>query len=742
MSIVKGYASRSLRTVSLILLCLIYAVGATFLSGCGGNAQVTVYDSETPAVSVESGVIASNSKYELEWNDELKCVSLKAVETGEIWSNIPYEYQLSGGKSANVNSTLNITVSNQKSMEWSPIRGYIDAFQEGRIFSERIDNGIKVTYCFDNYEIAIPVEYVLREDSLQASIDPQKIVESGKNYLLLSVSLAPFMCSARNAEQGSYMFIPVGSGSLMYAEERLGTERSWSGEVFGADIARNIPRKLYEDEKITMPVFGVKDAEKSMLAIIESGAGSAEVEAEAGNPRTGYSTVYPTFYVRGYDIFEQTKKLDLKRVSGSLSQQKVTVGYYPLESGDGYVEMAERYREYLKENGDIINSEVTDSPYAVNILGGVTVTSSFAGIPIKELNCMTSFYDAQEMVEQLQKLTGIAPNVMLSGFGDGGITLGKLGGGFDISSVSGGKKQLNAFLSFCDKNSVNAFFDYDIVRYNASQNGFSYSSDMAKTAILKKAEGHFSSGAFRDFSDKWSYRLIKRSLLFKAAERVQKSADKLKLENVGLSTLSSIAYSDFSDKCYYTKGNIENDVKEILKSVRKSGKMVSGSAANSYAASLTDIVFEAPADNGGYDTLDEHIPFYQMVFGSGRPLYTTAVNTASNPQRLVMLAASSGMGLGFTLIGDYDVRFDEAQAAKLYGMLFDDNTQLIKELVSDYAGLYKAVASSQITEYEMSDNGISKTVFENGVVVFANHNNFEVECEIGKLGAYSYSAVY
>lgn len=742
MSKMKSFFSKKSRVILVILLALSNVISTIFLSGCNGNNQAIIYDSKSPAISVESSVLATNSDYELIWNDDLKCILLKSLTTGEVWSNIPYEYQLSGGSSANVNSTLNITVSNQESMEWSPIRGYTDAYQNGRIFSERINNGIKVTYCFDNYEISVPVEYVLRDDSVEVSINPDEIVESGTKYLLVSVSVAPFMCSARNAAEGSYMFIPVGSGSLMYAQERLGTERSWSGEVYGSDYARNIPRSLYDDEKITMPVFGVKDADRSMLAIIESGAGAAVIEAEAGNPRTGYSTVYPTFYMRGYDVFEQSKKLDLKRVSDNISSQRVSVGYYPLNSGDGYVDMANKYRDYLNKKGAIASSKTSASPYAINLLGGVTVTSSFAGIPVKKLRSMTTFAEAQSILEQLYERTRVIPNVMLSGFGDGGITLGELGGGFDISDVSGGKKQLKAFLSYCDENAINTFFDYDIVRYSSSGNGFSYINDTAKTAILKKAERYFSLGAFRVFSDDWSYRLIKRSRLSKAINKVMKSSERLSFDNISLSTLSGMAYSDYSDELYYTKGNIETDVSELLNSIKESGKKISGAAANSYAAALLDVVFDAPADNGCYDTLDDRIPFYQMVFGADRPLYTTAINTSSNPKRLVMLAASSGMGLGFTLIGNYDVSFDEAQAAKLYGMLFDDNLQLISDLVFDYSELYKAVAGSQIAEYEKSVNGISKTVFDNGVIVYANHNSCEAQCEIGILEGYGYSAIY
>lgn len=741
MNNVKNFSSKIPNAVLSCILVLCCLFGMFSLSGCDGERSA-VYNVTPPTVTVDTETVASNGNYELLWNDDLKCVSLKSVASGEIWSPIPYEYQLEGGTSANVNSTLNITVSNQESMEWSPVRGYVDAYQNGRIFAESTDNGIKVTYCFDNYEIAIPVVYTLRNDSVEISIDPNEIVESGNKFVLLSVSVAPFMCSARNADEGSYMFIPVGSGSLMYAQERIGTERSWSGAVFGEDLARNVPRTLCDDEKVTMPVFGVKDADKSMLAIIESGASSAVIEAEAGNPRTGYSTVYPTFYVRGYDIFEQSKKLDLKRVSDSLSEQTLKIGYYPLKSGDGYVQMANRYRDYLKSENNYSVSKASDSVYAVELLGGVTVTSSFAGVPVKKDVSMTTFDEALEILKELCEKIGVMPTTVLSGFGDGGITLGKLGGGFDVSSVSGGKAQLSDLTEYCNDKELNLFFDYDIVRYNASSSGFSYINDVAKTAILKKAQCYFSQGAFRAFSDDWTYRLVKRSFLSKATDSALKSSNDLGVSGISLSTLSSIAYSDYSDSLYYTKGNIETDVSELFARVRNSEKLVSGTSANSYAAALADVVFDSPVDNGEYDTLDDSIPFYQMVFGFDRSLYTSAINISENPKKTVMLAASSGMGLGFSLIANYDVNFEESQVEKLYGMLFEDNVELISDLVSEYAELYSAVSNSRINSYEFAGDGITKTVFENGVTVFANHNDYETECEVGSLEAYGYCAIY
>lgn len=726
------------------LLSATFILTSIFLVGCDSTPKkaATVYNKKAKAVSISSQTVAKNSEYELGWNDDLKCILLKSLETGKVWSNIPYEYQLKGGSSANLNSTLNITVSSQKTMEWSTVRGYTDAVENGRIFSEKIKDGIRVTYCFDKYEISVPVEYTLRKDSIAISVNPKNISESGRKYQLVSAEISPFLCSALNADNNSYFFIPSGSGAIMYAKEHLGGERSWSGEVYGADVSRAEPRSITNDEPVRMPLFGVKDGEHSMLAIIEENAGGAVINASVGNPRTGYSNIYPTVYFRGYDVFSQDNKGDLKRVSGALSSSVVTIGYYPLTSGAGVSQMAEKYRNYLEKSGKAVKSESKDSPYSLTVLGGVTTTTSVMGIPKKELRAMTEFSQIKPMLESSAELTGAMPNVRIMGFGNGGINAGEIAGDFKFPAVYGSKADRKALISYLKDTGISAFFDFDLVRYSKSGSGFSYTNDSAKTAIFKRAEQYAKTGTFRTYEKKLSYRIINRSLLSKAIDKTVKTANKYSLPAISLSSLTNTAYSDYSQSKYYTKGNIEADVSALIKKVKKSGYNVSASAANSYAAGVADVIFDVPLDNGGYDNLDESVPFYQMVYRDSKPIYTPAINLASNTKREVMLAAASGTGLGFTVIGGYDVSFAETQADKLYGMVFDDNKDLIKETVGKYLEFYNSVSRSKIKSYIISENGTTKTVFENGVTVFANHTNQVRDCPLGTLEAYDYAVEY
>lgn len=713
-------------------------------SGCSKGNTISLakkFDADSLAESISTQTVASNDLYKLDWNDEKKCLLFTELSTGKIWSNIPYEYLLSEGSSANVNSTLNITVADVISLQLTSIRGYTEAVQNGRVFCEKIENGVRITYCFDKYQISVPVEYVLRDDSMLVTIDTPEICE-GSSHLLVSVSLAPFLCSARSSSDNSYLLVPTGSGALMYAKDTPELERTYLGEVYGNDAARPITESISNNQAVRLPVFGAKDGESAIMGIIEKHSGAAFLEAMSGNRRTGYSNVYPTFYVRGYDIFDKSsyKRMtdDLIRVSDSITKEVISVGYYPLTKDDAdYNGMAKRYRKYLEDSGLLKVEKNDSSPYSVTVSGGVLTTSLVFGLPKKTLKTMTTFLDAEKIVEDLVEETGISPIVRLQGFGDSGINYGKVGGGYDFPSKLGSDKQRKALQKACENENVKLFYDFDLINYAKAGSGFSYINDSAKTAVFKVAEQYMVNTPLREFEYTMSYRILGRKQLGEAVEKLIDTAEDKGLKNISLTTLGTYAYSDYSDSAYISKGKIAEDVKAMLNSVSDK-KLAVASGPNAYAASAAGLVFDAPTDNGAYNAFDEEIPFYAMVFRGARPLYTNPINIEGNKELAILRAAIGGMGLGFSLIKDFDISYMETGAAKLYGMVYDDNKEFINNTVSDYEKFYKAVQNEYIDRYEKISESLSKTTFQNGVVLYANHSNEAVESPLGTIEAYGY----
>lgn len=687
---------------------LILSIISAALSGCGENKNINNKYRNVGGVLLESQTVAENGKYELLWDKDAMAVILRDRESGKSISDIAYSEYLSGEIIAALSSPISITVANTKTLKWDTVSSY-SQLENCSIINKKIENGIRVTYFFDIYEIAVPVDYSLNSDSVSVEINSSKILENGENYKLVSVQVAPEFCSVKNGTEGGSLFVPSGSGAVIYTEESADSERQYTGEVFGRDAAGRTPVSLTDGEEIKLPVFGAYGEGFGTMGVINEGAAACEITAQAGNARIGYSDVSAVFYVRGYDefsyVFHGKYQGITKRISDEISGQKFKVTYYPLYGKEAsYNGMADKYRSML--SFDEAGGFTADSPYAVTLLGGTNTTVSVLGIPKNKLAALTTFEDADNILSDLKKNTAVLPVTRLQGFGDNGIRPGKIAGGSGIPSVYGDKKQLE---SLNKKYGGNLFFDFDIVNFSKSGAGFSVNFNAAKTAISYKAE-HFPTDPLRVNDEDNVYYILSRNKLGKA---LSTAINKAKKYNISSLSLSSLGYTAYSDKNYIVKKDIEKNVSELLKNARKNKYSVATAGANSYVAVNSDIIFDTPYSNGDYDAFDLTVPFYQMVFHGEIPMYSKAVNLEANIDESFAKSVAYGMGIGYTLTANFVDDSDDMDEYKLYGTIYSDYKQIIKEQINKYSKVYAEIKDAQMISYSV-ENGVSVSEFSNG----------------------------
>lgn len=737
MKIMRG-KKHMLRAIALMLaICSI----AVMFTGCTSENSSNAYRTVNGSV-IESQLIASNSNYQLYWDADGKAIVYKSVRDGQYWSDILYDSFLEGSQSANGNSPISITVANTKTMKWDTVTSYASLEEDGNILCKKIENGIRVTYFFEKYKIAIPVEYTLREDSLNVSVDSAKILEDGIDYKLISVSLTPLFCSVKNDSEDGQIFIPSGSGAIMNTNETPEGVRKFSGEVFGYDVARQVPYSLVDYEAVRLPVFGSSGNGFGILGIIEDGAGAAVIEAQAGNPKLNYSNVGSIFYLRGYDTFLYSRagkpESLLKRANTNLTTEKFSVSYYPLYGDDAnYNGMARKYREYLTNNGLLEKSEIPTTAYSVTFLGGTSITKSLLGIPYSAISSLTTFSQAEAIYKDLNQKIGSEPVVRMLGYGDNGINSGTIAGGKKYLSVYGSKKSLDSLLE--TTKGTRFYMDSDIVTYAKSGSGYSLNGDVARTAVMYKAE-HFQFTPTRLPKKDIPYYIISRDNLLKVWNLALKKAKRYGNTGISLSTLGSLAYSDYNDNKYISKSKIDSDVTNIINNVQKEGYDVAVAEANSYAACAADMLFDIPIESANYSYFDENVPFYQMVFHSYKPMYSSAINLNENIDRAIAIAAVSGMGLGYTLTNNYEYESNDLDEFKVYGTVYDDNIGSMLETLKTkgYDDIYSKIYDAEFVSYKILDNGVYVSTFSNGNVVYANLTDSDVDSPIGLLKSYEF----
>ena len=723
-----------------ILVAALMVPGLLAFPGCASlETEDYVIPAEKP--SAGSGVVAQNAAYQLEWDDQQHCALLRDRATDYVWSTTPYGAYREGSGSVALNSALTIEYYDLTDLSVQSDKSYI-AVEEGNSATETVENGVRITYYFPQAEITVPLTLTLEETGLRATVKAADIVESGKTRLM-SVSLLPYLCSAqKTTDRTAYLMVPTGSGALMYTDDdRSANGRAYSGEVYGTDAARLLLHPVENEEAICLPVFGAKtDAQNALFAVIDQGAGAAWIEALAGNSRYDYANVYARFLYRGYDEMEYSSRWESKALSAGCKPDAVySVCYYPLagEQAD-YTGMAQLYRQYLRENGQLQKSAAEQKAYQVTLIGGVETRQFFLGIPYERVTPLTPYSQAKTLLSELTEATGAAPAVLLKGYGESGVSLRKVGGGFGFAGAMGRRSEREALLTYCRENDIPAFLDYELNRFTQSGSGFRAIFDTAKTAVLQAAAAYPLKRNIRSPDDSYpKIRLLKRALLPTAVEKVLKAVPET--AEVSLGSLGACAYSDYTQEETYLRGNIETQVPELIRQVQERGKAVALRSANGYAAGVADTVFEVPVQNGHYASFDENIPFYQMVFRGSVPLYTTPVNYAADTRAFLLDAVEAGVSPGFALTGQHVPSLTTAETDDyFYAAEYSGQKETLVRQVAETKAYFAAIGSAEITAHALLDGGVTKTEFANGVTVLVNHGDTAQTVEGHTVAAQSY----
>ena len=544
----------------------------------------------------------------------------------------------------------------------------------------------------------------------------------------------------KNGAENSYLFVPSGSGTLVYADRESDDLTVMSESVYGNDIFTPEDGVIKTvKETVRLPVFGAKNGDSGMLAVVTEGAGSTEIAVNYGNRNMGYSSVYAVMNVREAETMVTNNGSKVCNVYPSApSKQRVSVSYYPLHGREAsYVGMAKRYRSYLEEKYSL-KSGASQSLISLEILGGTTVTRSFLGVPYDAVYPTTTISQTEEIINGVSDASGEKPAVRLTGFGESGLDIGRPAGNFKINKRLGTAKQLKVLAESCRKNGVELFFDYNVLQFKKGARA-------ARTTNGRKASLYYydlrtgtKDTSERGWNNKRYFFMLGRSLIPEITVKAADNALENGLGGISLETLTSIGYSDYSSREYYSKGNVSSQVSKTLGDVKKKGLKIAAVSANDYAAVLSDYIFDTPSCSTRRDIFGTDVPFYQIVLRgykalTSKPLESTADNVSEE-----LYAVETGISFNFAVTYSYGGEIVTAEDARYYGSNYEAVKQKAAEISEKYGNYYKSIDGALITEHEIISEKLHKTVFSNGVEVYVNYDDAPAETPIGIAQAVSY----
>jgi len=670
--------------------------------------------------------------------------ALQDINTEKIWYSIPNNLELDevtgGTNRSEVRSELliNYVLKEEERVSKSYKTEASFTLKEKNKKIEAIENGFRVTYIFKKSDITVPVEYTLTNDTFKAEIVTKDIVETDTAYLI-SANLLPLFGAGDWDDEG-YVFVPDGSGAIIDFSYHNDMENGYLKEVYGKERALNSEFSL-SNEDIKMPVFATVVGNNTLMGNITKGDTASSISAIYHSDNYGYTSVCGVFNYRIIDVktlFENYAS-KIRRTNYRVSKHHADdFGYaveYSLLNGEksSYVGVAEKYREYLTENGKLNKTE-SNPKFNIEVYGAVDINTAFLGINYNTTEILTTVNEAKKIAEELKK-SGVSDIALrYIGFSGSGILNKKLNISVKPKSKIGSIKDMQDLASL-----VELYPDYDLMQVRKSGNGVSFNKDVIRTVFDYKAEQYlFSRSIYNKLSEDEIYLLNGRGILG-ATEKLLKDYSDYK--NISLSSMGNTLYSDFSKEKGMYKDKTVLYVKEALKKISEKSENVAVDKANAYTFKYADKIWSAPTYSSSFDIFKTDVPFYQIVLHSNIPLTSAPIIQSLNPEVQVLKTVETGSELMFAATYKDSSVLIGTRYEALYSTGYRNWLDYAVKAYKEYQPILEKIHDKKIiNHYEYAD-GVFVTEYENGISVAVNYNDNVVKVNSVEVAGMGYKII-
>ena len=483
--------------------------------------------------------------------------------------------------------------------------------------------------------------------------------------------------------------------------------------------------QLYYDEVQTnLPVFGLKRGTQSHLAVIESGAAIATVNANISGMVNGYNNVFASFALTQFSEM----KAPYQDAGAILMVQEEPFPYdlsvcYRLLGDEDYIGMARSYQEYLLQHDMLQLSKNLESRLNLELLGTVNYTGSVLGVPVTKHKKLTTFEQARTIVETLREKGVKNISLNYEGWADNGVH-NDLMTNSKPENVLGGKKALAELNSWLNSKGIAAYYKLNIQSFYKDRAFDNYHSmqDAPKNIlgeIVNVPVYNFAS----KLRDTWTY--IVKPDNFKPY--TQKGIDRMKslgLKGAAVPTLGNMLYTDFNKGGYVSRDTAARYAAEAIASMKNAGLSISLKAPNAYALASANEITDLPNTSNQFYLTDQDVPFYQAVLHGIVPYSLPALNQ-SNDWRVAFLQSveyGANPAMKWMYAPNKEVKGILNDGFLLY---YRDWIDRASELYARFTEFGNIVGAAKMKGHERLSKTLAKTVYDNGYAVYVNYAKTE-----------------
>ncbi len=594
-----------------------------------------------------------------------------------------------------------------------------------------------------SYDITITLELSLEDDHLVADLLLNgSLDESGSTKgqsKLSNISIMPGFGAAGQQEKG-YIVIPDGSGATIdfntYFNSNMKKENiEYSASVYGDDMIFQDSTRGAIIQNPVIPVMGFSKENAGLMISVDNAASLGVATAMISGVNCRYNYAYIACELRKYENLKggayNTTSSDFQFNQGKIEAKKFTINYYPLKAGENqYSDMANRYKEEIVKKYNLTNKKSSGVPIVVEAIGGIKEIKHFLGIPYTGLKKLTTYDQAQKIIDSLKEIGFTDINFRYKGWQKGGmddVVPNKMSADFRLGGKGGLKDLIND--SNKDEN-VNLFLDVDFARY------YKDSTSVLKLVVAAKdlnyqpvycSEYRRSNRYLRD--DK-KFNLIHPEKILGIANSFLNDAKKYNIENLSVAYFGQYIHSAFNQDNTSDKSHSEIYIDEVVKNIDQNiSNKIMIEYGNLYVAKYADVITNLPTYSSHLDIQSREIPFVQMVYSGLFDIAGVPINLESERNEMILKAAESAMPVNFSLFSAESNSTKGSKYNEYYACNVEDNIPLIKEVYERLKPVYDAVGNSAMQSHTFVNENVGKTVFTNGAVVYVNYGEQDVNVE-------------
>lgn len=682
-------------------------------------------------------LVAENDRLELHYDTVESQIILKDKLTQEEWRSTPddiaQDTRATGVNKINRQSDLIVQYHNT-SYVTDQVNSYTGAIKKGDFTWELIENGVAIRYYFPKQGFVIPVQYVLEEDCLAASIISEGIEEEvwedpdtdpEKKQSVMNVALLPFMGAAGSDDEG-YLIIPDGSGALIHFNNGRTGAAIYQQDVYGRDDALTIRKAATTTYDVNMPLFGIVRNGRALMAVVENGDYQAQLNAMVNGQLTGYSNAY--FAVQYIHMEANTimpgseHSTDVMLPTNTFRDMgNFTVRYYPLAAENAtYADVAAAYRAQLGLKESIADAATQQ----LEMVASIPSIDTFLGVPYESVRVLTSYEQAAQTLrdfaaEGLNDLT-----LRYTGWSKQSVR-GKMVTGLDLDNRLGGKKAFDGLRQAVKETGAEMVLAVDLIDIYEDGNGYwsLFAATNSVNSTAKQVPEFLQSTGYQDPEGKPWYLLSPD----KVPEAARKLAENLsgQVDGVSLSMLGNTVYSSFG-KTGISRTSAGMYWQQALETLSGKIQTLSAKTASAYAFPYIEQVDATPCASSRFEVTDMEIPFYQMVTHGAMALYTEPANEDGNVRKALLRAIEYGMYPSWRVIAGDTALLSGTDYASWHAASLDAWREEIKNTAAWMAplGVY---AGMQMTGHEQVTATLSVTTYANGDMVLVNYGSEDAE---------------